>query len=85
MADAPDVLVTDLALPRRDGNSLLATLRGLPSTRGGTLRAIGVLGEGVSDHDLEARTLGFDILVAGPMSPESVLRGMRQLVPVRKG
>ena len=74
VGDAPDVLVTDLARPRDDGNSLLATLR-----------AIGVLGEEVSDHDQEARTLGFDVLVAGPMSPESVLRGMRQLVPVRKG
>ena len=79
VADAPDVLVTDLALPRQNGSSLLATLRALPSARGGALRAIGVLGEGAW-HVADPRTLGFDIVVPGPMTPDSVLTAMRQLV-----
>jgi CheY-like chemotaxis protein len=79
--DAPDVLVADLAAPRLNGSSLLATLRALPSARGGALRAIGVLGESAW-HAGDARTRGFDILVPGPMSPESVLTAMRQLVSV---
>jgi signal transduction histidine kinase/CheY-like chemotaxis protein len=83
VADAPDVLVTDLALPRQNGSSLLATLRALPSARGGALRAIAVLGEGVR-HVTDARTLGFDIVVPGPMSPESVLTAIRQLVSLGK-
>ena len=83
VADAPDVLVTELALPRQDGCSLLSTLRGLPSARGSTLRAIGVLGEGTCDP-VDARAHGFDIIVSGPMSPESVLTAMRQLVALDK-
>jgi CheY-like chemotaxis protein len=79
VADAPDVLVTDLALPRQNGSSLLATLRALPSARGGALRAIGILGEGVR-HVADPRMLGFDIVVPGPMSAENVLTAMRQLV-----
>ena len=81
VADAPDVLVTDLALPRQNGSSLLATLRALPSARGGALRAIGVLGE-EPWNAADPRTLGFDIVVPGPMSPENVLAALRQLVSV---
>jgi signal transduction histidine kinase/CheY-like chemotaxis protein len=82
--DAPDVLVMDLAVPQQDGKALLEMLRGLPLARAGALRAIGILGEGTRDEH-QARSVGFDIVVAGPMSPDRVLNAVRQLVPVRKG
>jgi signal transduction histidine kinase len=82
LAQAPDVLVTDLGLPGQDGCSLLAALRGLPTGRTGLLHAIGVVGPGTCP-EAEALRRGFDIIVAGPMAPERVLTAMRQLVSPR--
>jgi CheY-like chemotaxis protein len=84
VADPPDVLVTDLTLPRQDGHSLLETLRGLPGARGHALRAIGVRADGACD-DADAVPPGFDIVLPGPMSAADVLGGMRQLMTLRDG
>ena len=77
VGEAPDVLVTDLVLLRSEATSLVETLRGLGGARRGIVRAIGVDEQGAGDPG-EARELGFDLVLSGPMSAGSVLAAIRQ-------
>ncbi len=66
MARAPDVLVSDLAMPGEDGLSLMARVRDLPSPLG-RLPAIALTAHARSEDAVAARRAGYDAYLAKPV------------------
>ncbi|MGH9895501.1 MAG: response regulator [bacterium] len=75
----PDVLVTDIAMPARDGYWLIERVRALPLERGGNVAAIAVTAHG-SVHSVErAEGAGFQILLRKPLDPWDLCRHVAAL------
>ena len=75
----PAVLVSDIAMPRRDGLALIEHLRTLPATRGGDTPAIALTAH-ARDHDV-ARCLdaGFDEHLAKPLEAKVLVARVAEL------
>jgi CheY-like chemotaxis protein len=74
----PDLLVSDIGLPGRDGYDLLADVRSLPKEAGGETPAIALtayVGEGHARRALEA---GFLQHLAKPIQPDELIEAVRR-------
>ena len=75
----PDVLVSDLAMPQRDGLDLVADVRALGSDRGGAMPAVALTGQ-ARDADVQrALGAGFDAYLPKPVSAEALVTTIRSL------
>lgn len=63
----PDVLVTDIAMPGRDGFWLIDHVRALPHERGRNLAAIAVTAHASSHSTARAQAAGFQTLLGKPL------------------
>jgi CheY-like chemotaxis protein len=68
----PDVLVSDIGLPDRDGFDLIRTVRGLGDANRSIL-AIAVTGLAGPDERRRIRRAGFDAYLAKPVAPDVVV------------
>jgi PAS domain S-box-containing protein len=68
----PDVLVSDIGLPDRDGLDLIRTVRGLDSPRRRIL-AVAVTGLASPEERRRIRRAGFDSYLAKPVAPDAVI------------
>ncbi len=68
----PDVLVSDIGLPDRDGFDLIRSVRGLEGESRSVL-AIAVTGLAGPDERRRIRRSGFDAYLAKPVSPDAVI------------
>lgn len=68
----PDVIVSDLAMPQRNGNWLIRQLRGLTTTKGGDIPALAVTAYDGTFAESEALRSGFQEYLVKPV-------GIRQL------
>jgi len=68
----PDVLVSDIGLPDRDGFDLIRAVRGLGDTTRSIL-AIAVTGLAAPEERRRIRRAGFDAYLAKPVSPDAVI------------
>jgi CheY-like chemotaxis protein len=76
----PDILLADLAMPKRDGFWLIHQVRELPPDAGGRLPAIAVSAM-VSPRDVaRAKALGFTAHVPKPANPNDLARLIADLV-----
>jgi len=67
---APDLIVTDLSLPRMDGFELIARVR-----RDATLQSIPIIclsGYGGTEHEERARAAGCDRILLKPCMPDAL-------------
>lgn len=71
-ADWPDVILTDIAMPRDDGYSFLRQARALAESSGRRLVAAAFTGLGAAEAE-RARDAGFAALVAKPVQPSLLL------------
>jgi CheY-like chemotaxis protein len=79
----PDVVVTDLALPRMDGFELIARIR-----RDDRLRNVPVIalsGYAGTDHEDRARDAGSDLVLMKPCLPETLAEAVATATIRRKG
>lgn len=76
----PDILVADLAMPRKDGFWLIQQVRALPAEAGGRIPAVAVSAL-VAPPDIErAKALGYTEHVAKPADPGHLATLIGELV-----
>src|SRR5688572_10664807 len=64
----PDVIVSDLAMPRMDGYTFIRSVREMPAERGGTIPAIAITAF-TEDYDSgKAYAAGFDAYLRKPLN-----------------
>lgn len=81
----PDVLLTDIGMPDRDGFALLREVRRRDSANGYHLPAVAVTAyAGIRDRD-HALAAGFDSHLAKPVSREALVDTVLALCPDRSG
>ncbi|HEY9675859.1 MAG TPA: response regulator [Waterburya sp.] len=64
----PDVLVSEIALPKEDGFALIRQVRTLTAARGKELLAIAVTGYATQEIQKRALSAGFDLWFAKPLN-----------------
>ena len=65
----PDVLISDIGMPVRDGNDLIRDVRELPESEGGRTPALALTAFAHADDKLRALGAGFDRHAAKPADP----------------
>ena len=78
---APDVLISDLAMPGENGYQLIAKVRALGTDRGGTVPAVALSAYTGAEDRRQALTAGFQLYVAKPVEPFELVRVVRRLSP----
>jgi CheY-like chemotaxis protein len=80
----PDVLVSDIGMPKVDGYSLIQQIRTLPPEKGGQIPAIALTAYARVDDHQRAITSGYQCHVAKPVDPEELVQAVVTLVYSRK-
>jgi CheY-like chemotaxis protein len=75
----PDVIISDLSLPRVDGFAFIRRLRGSPPEQGGRCPAVALSGLGPAERS-SALAEGFQAVLVKPADPQQLLRLMSELV-----
>ena len=72
-AELPDVILSDLGMPREDGYDLIRKLRELEPEQGGRIPAVAVTGYANADDRQRALAAGYHGHVAKPIDPVIVI------------
>jgi PAS domain S-box-containing protein len=70
--EPPDVLVSDLAMPREDGFALIRKVRALGEERGGRVPAVALTGYANAETRSRALSEGYDVHLPKPADPEEL-------------
>jgi signal transduction histidine kinase/ActR/RegA family two-component response regulator len=76
---APDVLVSDLAMPREDGYQLIRRIRRRPAERGGRTPAVALTAYSSAEERQRGLAAGFDAHAAKPIDPAELARIVARL------
>ncbi|MDB4934571.1 MAG: multi-sensor hybrid histidine kinase [Labilithrix sp.] len=79
---APDVLVSDLSLPRVDGWEMIRRMRATP--RGRTVPAMALSASSSIEDAGRALDAGFDVHLAKPISREELIAAVLSIVDVKR-
>jgi CheY-like chemotaxis protein len=74
----PDVLVSDIAMPDKDGYDLITAVRALPSERA-TVPALAVAARARREDEDRALRAGFQVHLAKPVEPPDFLDAVKRL------
>jgi len=80
---APDVLVSDLAMPGEDGFALIRKVRARRPERGGAIPAVALSAYAGVEDRRQSLTAGFQLHVAKPVEPHELVKVVHELSPVR--
>lgn len=78
----PDVILSDLAMPREDGFALIRKLHMLPLEAGGRIPAVAVTGYANADDRQRALAAGFQGHLAKPIDPVVVASAVARVIAV---
>ncbi len=78
--DAPEVLVSDIAMPGEDGYSLIRRLRSLPPERGGQVPALALTAYARPEDRERALEAGYQRHLAKPVVPDQLIAAVADLV-----
>lgn len=78
-ADPPDVIVSDIGMPERDGYEFIRDVRTLASTKGGSIPAIAITAFARSQDRTRAMIAGFQAHVAKPIESAELVAAIRSL------
>jgi CheY-like chemotaxis protein len=76
----PDVLVSDVGLPGRDGYELMREIRKRPAERGGRVAALALTGYAEAEHRRQTASAGFQAHLNKPVSAAALLASVAALV-----
>ncbi|MEX0269359.1 GAF domain-containing protein [Leptolyngbyaceae cyanobacterium UHCC 1019] len=76
----PDLLISDIGMPRKDGNRLIQEIRTLPAAQGGQIPAIALTAYAGEVDQQQALTSGFQIHMTKPLNTEELVQAIAQLV-----
>ena len=71
--DSPDVLVSDIGMPREDGYELIRKIRARQPDKGGSIPALAVTGFAGPDDNRRALAEGFQKYLAKPIDPAELV------------
>ncbi len=75
----PNVIVSDIGMPGRNGYELLRAIRALPATRGGRIPAIALTAYATSEDRERALSAGFQTHLAKPVEPGTLISAIAAL------
>ncbi len=78
--DRPDLLISDIAMPDRDGYWLLEQVRRLPTERGGDVKAVALSAFASAAARERALAAGFGAHISKPLTAESLLDSVGQVL-----
>ncbi|HEV7914116.1 MAG TPA: ATP-binding protein [Albitalea sp.] len=76
----PDVVLSDIGMPERDGYHLIGAIRRLPPERGGRTPAIALTAFARSEDRTRAMLAGYQVHVAKPIEPHELVATVASLV-----
>ena len=79
----PDLMISDLGMPRENGYELIRRVRHLPPRDGGMTPAIACTGYTRPEDRARAMRAGFDAVVTKPVNLDELLRAILQVAGVR--
>ena len=85
VADAPDVLISDIGMPGEDGYWLIRAVRALPRDGGGAVPAIAMTGDVVTNSLGAIFQAGFDELRAKPFDLDDLADVVARLAAADTG
>jgi CheY-like chemotaxis protein len=80
-ASRPDIILSDIGMPDRDGYELIRSLRALPS--GKTVPAAALTALARSEDRMRALNAGYQAHVSKPVAPAELIAVVRSLVSLR--
>ncbi|HEY8516681.1 MAG TPA: ATP-binding protein [Candidatus Binatia bacterium] len=80
---APDVLVSDLAMPGEDGFALIRKIRARDPERGGRIPAIALSAYSGAEDRRQSLNAGYQLHVAKPIEPHELVKVLHELSPGR--
>jgi CheY-like chemotaxis protein len=75
----PDVLVSDLAMPERDGYELIGEVRSRGSDQGGNTPAVALTAYARIEDQRRALAAGFQMHIAKPVAPKELITALASL------
>ena len=78
-ADRPHVLISDLAMPKKDGVWLLKAVRALPKEQGGDVPALALTAFTSQATAEQLAEVGFQMRLTKPMDPATLVEAVRSL------
>jgi CheY-like chemotaxis protein len=79
-ARAPDVVLSDIAMPGTDGHDFLRRVRALPRTRGGKIPAVAITAYTSREARLSSREAGYHYHLTKPYDVEKLTEILAGLV-----
>jgi CheY-like chemotaxis protein len=76
----PDVLVSDIGMPRTNGYEMMRAIRALPAARGGRVPAVALTAYARDEDRREALAAGFQRHLAKPVQPDTLAAVVAALV-----
>jgi CheY-like chemotaxis protein len=76
----PDILLTDIAMPRHDGYWLIREVRSLPADQGGSIPAIAITAHSYTHGVDRALAAGFQAHLRKPIDPWELARTIANLI-----
>ena len=77
--EAPDILVSDIAMPGEDGYSLMRRIRALGPERGGQIPALACTGFSWQYDSAQSLAAGFQAHLAKPIDPTALVHEIAHL------
>ncbi|MBD2341366.1 PAS domain-containing protein [Calothrix sp. FACHB-156] len=78
----PDILVSDIGMPKVDGYTLMRQVRSLPPERGGQTPAIALTAYAGEINQQQALAAGFQKHLSKPIDPDLLVQAVAQLVQI---
>jgi CheY-like chemotaxis protein len=78
-SERPDVLISDIGMPVKDGYQLMREVRALPASRGGRISAIALTAFARSEDRTKAMLAGYQLHLAKPIEPRELAAAVRSL------
>jgi len=79
----PDLVISDVGMPRENGYELMRRVRHLPAREGGATPAIACTGYTRPEDRVRAMRAGFDAVVTKPVNLDELLQAIVQVAGVR--
>jgi PAS domain S-box-containing protein len=76
----PDVVISDIGMPEKDGYHFIRAMRGLPASRGGRTPAIALTAFARSEDRTRAMLAGYQVHIAKPIEPQELVATVSSLV-----
>ncbi len=80
----PDLVISDIGMPREDGYELIRRLRDLPAAEGGATPAIACTGYARAEDRVRALRAGFDAVVPKPIDIDLLVETIVHVAGVRE-